>query len=187
MSRDYGDYSSFLHVQLSPSKQGVLEGERKLSVKVNEIPAARRADYESFRNVTFSDTDQLLSATILAPSGNAADAAREMGGTPAELHTAGVKALESKDYRGAIDLLKRAVNDDANLKDGWYDLGRAYAGANNSADAIGAFRKQIELDPNHKLANLELGTGTAAGRKNGRGDRSLSQATGDCTLRKGVA
>jgi transglutaminase-like putative cysteine protease/tetratricopeptide (TPR) repeat protein len=157
MSRDYGDYSSSYTFSVSPSKQGVLEGERKLNVKVNEIPAARRADYESFRNVTFSDTDQLLSATILAPSGNAADAAREMGGTPAELHTAGVKALESKDYRGAIDLLKRAVNDDARLKDGWYDLGRAYAGTNNHTDAIGAFRKQIELDPNHKLANLELG------------------------------
>ncbi|MFZ1917736.1 MAG: DUF3857 domain-containing protein [Terriglobales bacterium] len=157
MSRDYGDYSSSYTFSVSPAKQGVLEGERKLNVKVNEIPAARRADYESFRNVTFSDTDQLLSATILAPSGNAADAAREMGGTPAELHTAGVKALESKDYHGAIDLLKRAVNDDANLKDGWYDLGRAYARANNSADAIGAFRKQIELDPNHKQANLELG------------------------------
>jgi Flp pilus assembly protein TadD len=42
------------------------------------------------------------------------------------------------------------------LKDGWYDLGRAYAGVNNHADSIAAFRKQIELDPNHKQANSEL-------------------------------
>jgi len=162
MSRDYGDYSSSYTFSVSPSKQGILEGERKLTVKMNEIAAPRRADYESFRNVTFSDTDQLLSATILAPSGNALEAARNTEGTPAELHTAGVKALESKDYRGAIDLLKRAVDGDAGLatpgmKDGWFDLGRAYAGANNHADAVGAFKKQIELDPNHKLANLELG------------------------------
>ena len=156
MSRDYGEYSSSYSFSLSPSKQGVLEGERKLSVKINELPALRRADYESFRSVTFSDTDQLLSATILTPSGKA-DASAKMEGTPAELHTAGVKALESKDYGGAIDLLKRAVNGDARLKDGWFDLGRAYAGANNHADAIGAFRKQIEVDPNHKFANLELG------------------------------
>jgi tetratricopeptide (TPR) repeat protein len=77
-----------------------------------------------------------------------------------------VKALQSKDYRGAIDLLKRAVDGDASLanpslpnsslKDGWYDLGLAYAGANRHADAIGAFRKQIELDPNHKHANGDL-------------------------------
>jgi len=157
MSRDFGDYSSSYTFTVSPSKQGVLEGERKLNVRMNEIAASRRADYESFRNVTFSDTDQLLSATILAPSGNAAPPSTEMAGTPAELHTAGVKALDSKDYRGAIDLLKRAVNGDANLKDAWFDLGRAYAGANNHAEAIAAFKKQIELDPNHKLANLELG------------------------------
>ncbi len=156
MSRDYGDYSS----TYSQSK-GMLEGERKLVVKVNEVAAARRADYESFRNATQSDQDQLLSCTILAPSGQGPQTASKMEGTPAELHKAGVKALQSKDYRTAIDLLKRAVDGDAGLadtgmKDGWYDLGLAYAGANNHAGAIGAFRKQIDLDPNHKHANGDL-------------------------------
>ena len=42
------------------------------------------------------------------------------------------------------------------MKDGWYDLGLAYAGANNHADAIAAFRKQLEIDPNHKHANGDL-------------------------------
>jgi tetratricopeptide (TPR) repeat protein len=89
-----------------------------------------------------------------------------MEGTPEELHKAGVKALQSKDYRTAIDLLKRAVDADASLanpgmpnsgiKGGWYDLGLAYAGANNHAEAIAAFRKQIELDQNHKRANGDL-------------------------------
>ena len=162
MSRDYGDYSSTYS-----QNKGVLEGERKLNVKMNELAAARRADYESFRNATQSDQDQLLSCTILTPSGTGAEtAASKMEGTPAELHRAGVKALQSKDYRGAIDLLKRAVDGDASLptsslpnsslKDGWYDLGLAYAGANRHAEAIGAFRKQIELDPNHKHANGDL-------------------------------
>ena len=161
MSRDYGEYSSSYSINTSsPSNSAagpvVLEGERELSVKVNELPAARRRDYESFYNVTRSNDDQLLSCTIAAPSGHAIEASK-MEGTPEELHKAGVTALESKDYRGAIDLLKRAVNADANVKDGWYDLGRAYAAANNHADAIGAFRKQIEEDPDHKLVNLELG------------------------------
>ena len=156
MSRDYGDYSSTYS-----QNKGILEGERKLVVKVNEVAAARRADYESFRNATQSDQDQLLSCTILTPSGQGAQTAAKMEGTPAELHKAGVKALQSKDYRTAIDLLKRAVDGDASLadpgmKDGWYDLGLAYAGANNHAEAIGAFRKQIELDPNHKHASGDL-------------------------------
>ena len=42
------------------------------------------------------------------------------------------------------------------MKDGWYDLGLAYAGANNHAEAIAAFRKEIEVDPNHKHANGDL-------------------------------
>ena len=156
MSRDYGDYSS----TYSQSK-GVLEGERKQVVKVNEVAAARRADYESFRNAAQSDQDQLLSCTILTPSGQGAQTASKMEGTPAELHKAGVKALQSKDYRTAIELLKRAVDGDTSLaksgmKEGWYDLGLAYAGANHHAEAIAAFRKQIELDPNHKNANREL-------------------------------
>jgi tetratricopeptide (TPR) repeat protein len=79
-----------------------------------------------------------------------------MEGTPAELHKAGVKALQSKDYRTAIDLLKRAVDADSSLKDGWYDLGLAYAGANHHTEAIAAFRKQIELDPNHRHAHGDL-------------------------------
>jgi tetratricopeptide (TPR) repeat protein/transglutaminase-like putative cysteine protease len=161
MSRDYGDYSS----SYSMSK-GSLEGERKLNVKMNELPAARRADYESFRNAAQSVEDQLLSCTIQTPSGRAAETASKMEGTPAELHKAGVKALQSKDYRAAIDLLKRGVDADASLenpgmpnstiKDGWYDLGLAYAGANYHEEAIAAFRKQLEIDRNHKRANGDL-------------------------------
>ena len=156
MARDYGEYSSSYTLT-----KGVLEGERKLNVKENEIPAARRADYESFRNTALTDTDQLLSCSIAAPSGRPTSASAKMEGTPTELHRAGVHSLDSKDYRTAIDLLKRAVDGDAKLaaagmRDGWYDLGRAYAGANNHTDAIAAFRRQIELEPNHKLASAEL-------------------------------
>jgi transglutaminase-like putative cysteine protease/tetratricopeptide (TPR) repeat protein len=157
MARDYGEYSSTYSLS-----KGTLEGERKLVVKVNELAAARRADYESFRTTAHSDEDQLLSCTILTPSekGSQAETASKVEGTPQELHKAGVKALQSKDYRTAIDLLKRAVDADAGMnsgiKDGWYDLGLAYAGANYHAEAIAAFRKQIELEPNHKRANGDL-------------------------------
>src|SRR5208337_733232 len=113
--------------------KGILEGERKLVVKTNQVAAARRADYDSFRNATQSDQDQLLSCTIVAPAGYSGHtAASRMEGKPAELHKAGLKALQNKDYPAAIDLLKRAVDADAKLanpslpnptiKDGWYDL-----------------------------------------------------------------
>jgi len=165
MSRDYGDYSS-----VYSEDKGVLEGERKMVVKLNQIAAARRADYESFRNAAHSDEDQLLSCSILAPS-LASGASAKIEGTPTELHKAGVKALQSRDYRGAAELLKRAVEGDATLansgmKDGWYDLGLAYAGSNDPPNAIAAFRKQIEIDPNHKHANADLATELQQAGKN---------------------
>src|ERR1039458_233314 len=70
MTRDYGDYSSTYS-----QNKGILEGERKLVVKTNEVAAARRADYESFRNATQNDQDQLLSCTIVTPSGQGAQTA----------------------------------------------------------------------------------------------------------------
>jgi transglutaminase-like putative cysteine protease/tetratricopeptide (TPR) repeat protein len=206
MSRDYGDYSSSYS-----QSNGILEGERKLIVKRNDLAAARRADYESFRNAAQSNQDQLLSCTILTPAGGKdVKTASKMEGSPAELQKAGVKALQSKDYRSAIDLLNRAVGADmsfaisgkpnpteanslrpssplpgstlptttvpnlspatstasttsaastlsnSTLRDGWYDLGLAYAGANDHEAAIAAFRKQVEVDPNHKHANGDL-------------------------------
>src|SRR5580698_728199 len=135
MSRDYGDYSSTYSLSVSPDKT-ILEGERKLVVKRNDLAASRRVDYESFRNAALGDEDQLLSCTILTPSGQGTETASKMEGTPAELQKAGMKALQSKDYRSAVDLLKRAVDADSSLKDGWYDLGLAYGGANSHSEAI---------------------------------------------------
>jgi len=160
---------AFEYTALEPGgreRKGILEGERKLVVKTNDVAAARRSDYESFRNAAHSDEDQLLTCSILTPEGQSADAGSKLEGTAAELQKAGMKSLQSKDYRSAIDLLKRAVDKnkdkdkdkdrDSTIKDGWYDLGLAYAAANNHVEAIAAFRKQLEQDPNHQHANLDL-------------------------------
>jgi tetratricopeptide (TPR) repeat protein len=152
MTRDYGEYSSTYSVS-----KGVLEGERKLVVKANEVAAARRADYESFRNAAQSDQDQLLSCTIVSSSGRSAGTVEaKVEGAPADLQKAGLKALQNKDYKTAAGLFKRAVDGDAVIKDGWYDLGQAYAGVADHPQAIAAFCQQIKVDPNHKRANGDL-------------------------------
>jgi tetratricopeptide (TPR) repeat protein len=152
MTRDYGEYSSTYSLS-----KGVLEGERKLVVKANEVAAARRSDYESFRNAAQSDQDQLLSCTIVAPAGRSPGTAEaKLEGAPADLQKAGMKALQNKDYKTAAGLFKRAVDGDAGIKDGWYELGQAYAGTADHPQAIAAFRQQIKVDPNHKRANGDL-------------------------------
>ncbi len=152
MSRDYGDYFSTYSVS-----KGLIEGERKLVIKSNEIPAARRADYDSFRNAAESAQDQTLACTIVAPTGHAADTTgSKLDGTSTESQQAGVKALHDRDYLASVDLFKRANELDPHLKDGLYDLGLAYAGAANHAKAIAAFQQQLKAEPNHKLANGAL-------------------------------
>jgi tetratricopeptide (TPR) repeat protein len=72
------------------------------------------------------------------------------------MRTAGGAALQRQDFKAAVDLLKRAADQDPKQKDLWDDLGRAYAGLNQHDDAIAAFRKQIEIDPYHAHANGDL-------------------------------
>jgi transglutaminase-like putative cysteine protease/tetratricopeptide (TPR) repeat protein len=152
MTRDYGAYSSSYSVS-----KDIMEGERRLVINTNEIPAARRADYESFSNAAQSDQDQVLSCTIAAPASHATEATKvKLEGTPAELQKAGRRDLQARNYFSAIDLLKRATDGDGSLKGAWNELGQAYAGASDHEKAIAAFRQQLKVDPNHKSANAEL-------------------------------
>jgi tetratricopeptide (TPR) repeat protein/transglutaminase-like putative cysteine protease len=151
MTRDYGEYSSSYSL-----KGNVLDAERRMVLKVNELPASRRSDVESFRNVTSSEVEQGLWCTITPASAAAAAAAAQAGGTPEQMRKAGESALGRKDFTTAVDLLKRAVDQDDKLKDAWDELGQAYAGLKRHDDAIGAFRRQLEVDPYHERANLDL-------------------------------
>ena len=152
MSRDYGEYSSTYTLTRT-----ALQAERHMILKVNELPATRRADFESFRSVTSSAAEQGLWASITPASASAAVTEAKSASTPREMRTAGGAALQRKDFRTAADLLKRSADQDSTQKDVWEDLGRAYAGLNQHDDAIAAFRKQIELDPYHPRANGDMG------------------------------
>lgn len=151
MTRDYGDYSVSYEI-----KKNVLDAVRRVTLKVSELPASRRNDYESFENATGSEARQLLTASIAPASAAALAAAAKSGSTPEELRKAGTAALQRRDFDAAADLLRRAAEQDPNQKDAWDDLGRAYASLNQHDDAIRAFRKQLEVDAFHKSANQDL-------------------------------
>jgi len=151
MTSDYGEYSVSYTLN-----RNVLDAERRVVLKVNELPAHLRTKYESFRTVTNSASEQGLWCSITPASAAAVAAAEKAGGTPDEMQKSAVAALERNDFTTAVDLLKRALAQDAKQKDAWDDLGRAYAGLNQHDQAIDAFRKQIELDPYHQRANQDL-------------------------------
>jgi len=151
IARDYGEYS--ISHELN---KNVLDAERRVILKVNELPASRRNDYESFQNVISGEVEQVLSCSITPPSAAALASAAKTTGTPEALEKAATSALERKDFSTAVDLLKRCLEQDANQKDAWDDLGLAYAGINQHEEAVRAFRKQLELDAFHKSANQDL-------------------------------
>jgi tetratricopeptide (TPR) repeat protein len=151
ITRDYGDYS--VSHQLN---KNMLDEERRVVLKVNELPASRRNDYESFENVISSEVEQILSCSIAPASVAGLASAAKTTGTPEAMRKAGKSALERKDFSAAVTLLKSALDQDSNQKDAWEDLGRAYAALSQHEEAIRAFRKQLDLDAFHKSANQDL-------------------------------
>ena len=173
MTRDYGEYSSTYVLT-----KNTLQAERRMMLKVNELPATRRADFDSFRSVTGAAAELGLWASVTPASASAAASETRSAGTPREMRTAGVAALRRKDFRTAADLLKRSGDQDLKQPDIWDDLGRAYAGLNEHDDAIAVFRKQLELDPYHARANGDLaGELQISGKLDGAIDAYRKQAT----------
>src|SRR5581483_9204426 len=123
LTRDYGEYSTSYKLS-----KNVWEAERRMVLKVNELPAFRRADYESFHNVTTSAVEETPWCSISQPSASAETAVAELKGTPAELRDAGESALKRQDFVAAATLLQRAADQDPTAKEGWEDLGQSYAG-----------------------------------------------------------
>jgi tetratricopeptide (TPR) repeat protein len=166
VTRDYGEYFSSYKMA-----KNILEAERRMVIKVNELPAFRRADYESFHNVTTSSVEETPWCSIARPAASATSAALDLKGTPADLREAGKAALKRQDFATAAALLQRAADQDPTGKDGWDELGQAYSGLNQREKAAQAFKKQLDADPYHPHANAEL---AAALRQLGRFDDAVA-------------
>ena len=152
MSRDYGEYSTTFEFQ-----NHVLDAERKLVLKVNQLPPSRRGDIESFQGVAANIASQTIGCSIRPASAGALAVQAPAGADLKELRRTATKALEQRDYQAAADLFKQAVAQDPKSDDDWYNLGRAYNGLNDHAKALAAFQKQVEVNPYHKRAYDDLG------------------------------
>src|SRR5262249_27811787 len=62
ITRDFGEYSTGYKLS-----KNIFEAERRTVLKVNELPASRRADYSSFHNVTTSTVEETPWCSISRP------------------------------------------------------------------------------------------------------------------------
>jgi tetratricopeptide (TPR) repeat protein/transglutaminase-like putative cysteine protease len=149
--REYGEYASTYKLS-----KNIMDAERRMLLKVNELPATRRADYISFHNVTTGAVEETPWCSAARPSATALASAAEMKGSPAELREAAAAALRRQDFNTAASLLQRAADQDPTAKDGWEGLGQAYSGLNQHEKAVHAFQTAIDRDPDHPHVNAEL-------------------------------
>ncbi len=148
MKRDYAQYAAAYKLE-----GGVFTASRELNLRQDELPAARSADYESFRRAVSADLTQSLSletATAGAPvpppdmkADDLVDSARA--------------AMDNGNLPVAIALLKRATEVDPKNKFAWNNLGLAYFQTRENEQAIAAFQKQIEVNPYDEFAYNNLG------------------------------
>ena len=66
-------------------------------------------------------------------------------------------AIENKDYPAAEKSLQEATSKDPKNFRAWYDLGFLYNATNRSSEAINAYRKSVEANPQVFESNLNLG------------------------------
>jgi tetratricopeptide (TPR) repeat protein len=148
LKRDYAEYEANYKVE-----GAVFTASRKLTLHQAELPAARAADYLSFRHAVGEDLAQQLSlessvagAPIPPPDMKADD-----------LMESGRAAMESGNLPLAAALLKRATEVDPKNKYAWNNLGLAYLGMRQEEQAIAAFQKQLEVNPYDEYAWNNLG------------------------------
>ncbi len=148
LKRDYAEYAATYKLE-----NGVFTAGRKLTLRQDEIPAARGADYESFRRAVGSDLAQQLSveSTVAGAPVPPADMKAD------DLVESARAAMNSGNLPVAIALLKRATDIDPKNKFAWNNLGRAYFAMHEDEQAIAAFQKQIDVNPYDEFAYNNLG------------------------------
>lgn len=68
-----------------------------------------------------------------------------------------VAAVEKKDYKEAISLLKNVLEQDGRNADALNYTGFSYRKLGNYEQALAYYKKALDVDPNHKGANEYLG------------------------------
>jgi len=148
LKRDYAEYQASYKVE-----NGVFTAGRQLTLHQDELPAARTADYLSFRRAVGSDLEQKLS--VENPVAGAPVPPPDMKAD--DLVESGWAAMNNGNLPVALVLFKRATEVDPKSKSAWNDLGLIYLATREDAQAITAFEKQLEVNAYDEYAWNNLG------------------------------
>lgn len=148
MKRDYAEFQSSYE-----ARPGSISAVRKLKTLTTEVPIARASDIRAFRNVVNRDADQVFSVELDEVGAESVPKDAD----PKELEEAANSAFEAKNFKLAVELWKKVVEDDPKHKTAWNNLGRAYMNLVQYDKAIEALKKQVEVNPYDEYAYNNLG------------------------------
>ena len=148
LKRDYAQYSSKYALD-GPT----FVGERTIEVKVNELPADRRNDFQAFRRAVLAEIDQKVAVKVGGGTGTEGIA----GVDADELLDAASAAFDNGDYRASAELIERVLKSEPNHQSAYNDLGRAYLELGRLDKAEAALKKAVELNPFSPHAYNNLG------------------------------
>ena len=156
IKRDYGVYT----VTYSQDKN-IITAQRRVDLRIREVPKARVDDYLAFRRVVDSDQEQLIALDTSNFNGPKLPEDLKID----DLVAAGQAALQNHNEQAALEAFKRATEMEPKNKYAWNGLGASYMGLQRNADAVAAFQKQLELNPYDSYANSGIGFAYAMDRK----------------------
>jgi tetratricopeptide (TPR) repeat protein len=159
---DFAEY----HASYSQD-QGVLIAERRLLIKMHEVPVAELNDYRSFVKNLQNDVNQYVqtssSTAIVAPNaappgtlfsilGEIRTLPESSSSDANRLEVAARSTLTHGDHSATISAFKRVVEADPKFTRAWLELATLYFASRQSDSALDALHNAIDSDPKQVVA-----------------------------------
>jgi tetratricopeptide (TPR) repeat protein len=164
VEEDFGSYTATYSFE-----DGVLNGVRRLKIRVNEIPGSKRAAYAKFVDAMLADQDHFMPVT------GAGEAA---GGTPGayghsnnaeaqKLYNQGFESIQLGAAQAATTSLEQAIRLDPKWADCWLLLGNVHMMMYRFEQGAKAYQKAVSLDPTNVNGRKLLAMALTLARRDG--------------------
>jgi len=144
LDREFATYTSAYKVDGQ-----TLSLERRLRTRTKKITPQQIDGYRAFLRAIDADFRQMFAIEAIPRTAATPQ-------TAGELNAAGSAAIQKRQIKEAIELLRRATTLDPKHKYAWNNLGRAYNMQRDYAAAKEALERQIEINPYDEYAYSNL-------------------------------
>jgi tetratricopeptide (TPR) repeat protein len=148
LEEDFAEYHSTY-----AAEDGAIVAHRRLVIKVHEIPPERLEAYRKFRDAANEDERRFIELT----SESAAAEPAKLDPEATRLFMEVGQAIQRRDVRAAIDLLKQVLDVDPDYPRAWVGLGAAYMMTGEVDKGLEALRKEVDLHPSDPFSYKSLG------------------------------